>query len=278
MSWFFLALVGHLANAGAFVIDKMLLAKAWKHSATYAALVGLLSVLALLAFPWVKLWPRGQDLFLSCLFGGVFVLAVWAFFEALRRAEAGRIVPIVGSLIPIFTLIGTSIWLGERFTLRISLGFACLLCATFLLARSTKNDSLDSSTVCVSVLSALLFAVASVVGKAAYLQTDFLGILVTSRVAAALVGIGIFLFVRGAREEGKALFISRPSKREAKPPFVLMVFGQTLGALGFLSVNAALARGSAALVNALQAVQYAAIVFVAWFGGGFFQKILHQFY
>lgn len=276
MSWFFLALVGHLANAAAFIIDKSLLSTAWKHSATYAALVGTLSLFVLLAVPWVEGWPVGRALVSSAIFGGVFVLAIWAFFEALRRAEASRVVPIIGSLIPMFTLLGTSRFLGEQLTLRILLGFLCLLVATWALARGSRTQPLDKVTFGVAVLSAVLFAVASVGGKYAFIHADFWGVLVTSRIFAVLTGIGIGLHAAGARQELHSLLFTKKRKASPRDSFGLTLIGQTLGALGFLLVNAAIAKGSAAIVNALQAVQYAAIVLVAWFGGTFLRRVLQE--
>ncbi len=46
-----------------------------------------------------------------------------------------------------------------------------------------------------------------------------------------------------------------------------MAAGQASGAVGFVGVQYAISLGSATVVNALQAVQYAAIVLVAWLGG-----------
>ena len=105
MSWFILAIIGHISNGVAFVIDKALLNTALKRSATYAAMVGGLSLATLVAIPWIKEWPTGNLIPIVALFGVVFVLALWAFFEALKRSEATRVVPIVGSLIPILTLL-----------------------------------------------------------------------------------------------------------------------------------------------------------------------------
>lgn len=276
MSWILLAIIGHLANAAAFVIDKTLLSSTWKSSATYAALIGGMSAVVLLASPWVETWPTGRALISSAIFGGVFVLALWAFFEALSRAEASRVVPIVGSTIPILTLLGTATLLGEKLTTRIGLGFVCLLIATWILSRGSRRGKLGASTILVALLSATLFAVASVAGKDAFTQSSFLGVFVLSRGVAALVAVILGFSVQGARKELRSLF--SPKKRSSAPPgsLGLTIVGQASGSLGFVLVNAAIAAGSAALVNALQAVQYATIVLVAWLGGTRLQKILKE--
>ena len=111
--WLPIAIVGHLLNACAFLVDKALLSSAFKRSGTYAALMGGLSCFVFIAAPWTS-FPAWQAWPSIAGFGALFVLAVWMFFEALSRAEATRVVPIIGSLIPVFTLIDTGIFLGER--------------------------------------------------------------------------------------------------------------------------------------------------------------------
>lgn len=276
MSWILLAVIGHMANAAAFIIDKSLLASTWKQSATYAALIGGMSAIVVLASPWVETWPHGQALASSVVFGGFFVFAIWSFFEALRRGEASRVVPIVGSLVPLFTLCGTVMLLGEQVHSRMALGFACLLLATWMLSRGSDRGRLDVATIGIASLSAFCFAVASVAGKDAFAHASFLAVLVTSRAVTGFVALGVGLAVPGARRELQSMGSRSDNKKSARSSLGLTIVGQGSGALGFVLVNAALAQGSAALVNALQAVQYAAIVLVAWIGGARLQRILKE--
>lgn len=276
MSWILLAIIGHLANAAAFIIDKTLLTSTWKSSATYAALIGGMSAIVLLASPWVQAWPHGRALISSIIFGGLFVFALWSFFEALRRAEASRVVPIVGSVIPILTLLGTTTLLGEHITTRIAFGFACLLIATYILSRGSVHGRLNGRTILLALLSAACFAIASVAGKDAFTRASFLGVFVTSRAIAAGVGIFVGLSVKSARQELRSMFSPKKKPANASGSLGLTIVGQASGSLGFILVNAAIAAGSAALVNALQAVQYATIVLVAWIGGTRLQRILKE--
>lgn len=265
MSWFFLAIVGHLANGIAFVIDKILLRTAFSRSATYAGLVGILSAVTLFAIPFIRVWPEGGTWILTIVSGTTFVIALWAFFAALARAEASRIVPIVGSLIPILTLVGTYVFLGERLSDKTFLGFGILIVATILLSRGGAGRP-TSEAVWLSVTSAFLFAVASITAKATYDSVGFFGGFITTRIAAAVTALFLLVVIdRKAGEE--ALTILRPSLRATskhrqpgKLSGILALFGQGLGAVGFLFVQWATAKGSASVVNAMQAVQYALLV------------------
>ena len=277
MTWILLAVAGHLANAVAFIIDKTLLSTSFKRSATYAAMIGTLSLTVAVLSPWVKAWPSAAAMPAVAGFGVLFVFALWLFFEALRRAEASRVVPIVGSLIPIFTLAGTSFFLHERLSWQQGIGFMLLLVATVFLSSGKKGHHPDAKTVGIAIGSAAFFAASSVLGKIAFTQSDFLGVFVLSRAFAGATGLCIGLLNVGARKELWSMIRPKQAKGNLHRPQTALAFaGQVLGSVGFFLVNASLSLGSAAIVNALQAVQYAAIVLVAWFGGKHLRQLLHE--
>ncbi len=265
MSWFFLALIGHLSNGTAFIIDKILLRSAFQRSATYAGLVGALSFVVILAAPWVSQWPQGEQWLIAGLSGTTFVFALWAFFGALARAEASRVVPVIGSLIPILTLVGSYLFLNERLQDKTILGFGILILATILLSSGGKGK-LNQETILIAITSAILFAVASITGKAAYDQIGFLGGFLTTRIAAALSAL-LILFVLDPLAGKEFAGIIRPAKKTKHQPkqkhaALLALLGQSCGAIGFLFVQLAVSKGSATIVNAMQAVQYALLVIV----------------
>jgi drug/metabolite transporter (DMT)-like permease len=277
-NWLLLAIIGHLCNATAFIVDKSLLTSTFKRSSTYAALMGFVSIATCALAPWVKQWPPLSLYPIIICFGAFFVFALWAFFEALRRSEASRVVPVVGSLIPVFTLIGGVIFLHEFLGAYELLGFVFLLFATFLLTRGgEKKKKKNQPFFWIAVLASIFFAAASLCGKYAFDHSEFLGVLVLSRLFAACIGILIGLFAsRATRME---LFSLIQSPKKTNLPWyatVLAITGQVLGGIGFIMVHLAMVQGSAAVVNAMQAVQYAAIVLVAWFGGKRLRKLLQE--
>ncbi|HEU0051064.1 MAG TPA: EamA family transporter [Patescibacteria group bacterium] len=276
-SWFFLAILGHLSNAISFVIDKTLLRSTFKKSATYAAMIGGISFVVVLLSPWVHTWPAVKIYPYILGFGGFFVLALWAFFEALRKGEASRVVPIIGSLIPIFTLIGSLAIFRQNFTGRELIGFGLLLLATWLLTSGGKKEGrIPAVVVAFATAASLLFAAASLCGKYAFDHADWVGVFILSRVVASVIGIGIGFMFSGSRLEILKILRGKNSVSSKEAPVSLAIFGQICGGIGFALVNFALAEGSAALVNALQAVQYAAIILAAWFGGSRLRRALNE--
>lgn len=270
MTWILIALIGHAANGFAFVIDKILLKNAFKRSATYAGMVGLLSGLAVLLIPWVKEWPVGGDLLIALLCGITFMAALWTFFAALSRGEASRVVPIISALIPIITLVGTFIFLGERLTLAQMLGFGLLILATVLLAGGKAQNRLTKTTILLSILSALMFAVSSVSGKAVYDSVGFLGGFVTTRIVAGVTAL-ILACLIDPMSGTEMLSIIRAHKGKKKGQAIsgssaakLAIVGQVLGGIGFILLQYAISLGSASIVNALQVMQFALLVIIAF--------------
>lgn len=286
ISWLFLAIGGHLLNGIAFVIDKALLTSSFKHSATYASLIGILSSLFFLGFPWVRVWPSSSIGPYVFGFGAFFVLGLWAFFESLKREEASRIVPIVGSLVPIVTLLGAYTLLDERLTPRSLIGFGLLLIATWVFTGGSfkQHSRIQRTSFILSLLAAIAFATATISGKYAFDHGEFLSVLLASRLAAGCVGLLIALFVQGTRKELAEAFFQTSSKqslkhapaRSSSRTIAWTLTAQLSGAGGFFLVNAALARGSAPLVNALQAIQYGTILLIAVVGGRTLQHKLHE--
>lgn len=270
MSWLALAIIGHLANGIAFAIDKILLKSAFTRSATYAGIVGMLSSIVVFVIPFVDRWPAGNAFSVALVSGVAFILALWSFFAALSRAEASRVVPIVGSLIPMLTLAGSFLYLGERLSDKTFIGFLLLIVATVILSSGGKGKP-SGEAIWLSVTSSLLFAIASVTAKFVYDDSGFLGSFILTRIAA--VATAAFLLLVVDRQAGsEVMTVLRPGrhhesskhKQPGKIAAIMALVGQSLGAVGFLFVQWAMSQGSASVVNALQAVQYAFLVLAAF--------------
>ena len=266
-AWFLVALVGHLANGTAFIIDKTLLKSAFKRPATYAGLIGLLGTLALILLPFGIHNPSAIGWLWAIVSGMTFIFSLWLFFLALSSGEASRVVPVIGSLIPILTLVGTATFLGERLTMWQMGGFALLIIATIILSGGQVKSRLSRRTLWIALAAAATFAFSSVTAKVAYDLEGFLTTFTISRLAGVIAAVMLLTLDSRALHELFAATGIKDHKehRTAKPHAIaLVITAQCLGALGFVAVQYATSLGSAALVNALQAVQYALLVLVAF--------------
>lgn len=268
-TWVLVALGGHIANGAAFVIDKSLLSKSFRRPATYAGIVGLLGIFAVILFPFGVHLPSTGGWVWILISGSTFVLALWAFFSALSMGEASRVVPIIGSLIPILTLIGTASLLGERLLQNQAIGFSLLIVATIILASGKAKSRLTRKTILMSVGAAALFAISFITVKLGYESDGFITIFTFSRLVGVITAIIVLTFDEPAYMEVKAAIIpkrkkSAIQKKNDRVALVLILTAQSLGAGGFVLVQYAISLGSAAIVNALQAVQYTFLVLAAF--------------
>lgn len=278
--WIVYAIGGHIMNAVAFIIDKSLLRTTFKQSATYAVLISLLSSIVLVATPWVTHWPANEITPFVAAFGVFQVFALWAFFEALKRGEASRVVPIVGVLVALFTFLGISLTIGETFGAEQYLGFSLLVLSTGILAWGGEGEKgkIRPEVLLLAVIAAAFFAISSVEGKFAFEKSEFLGVFVASRFYMVLGGAALFLGHKQARKEILTLMhpVKRKEEEVSEQAIAMTVIAQSSGAVGFILVNYAISLGSASLVNAMQAVQYGLIVLVAWFGGKTLRGLLNE--
>lgn len=270
--WFLVALAGHLANGASFIIDKILLRRSFKRPATYAGIVGVMGALAVVLFPFGVVMPDAAGWAWMILSGASFVVSLLLFFGALAAGETSRVVPIVGSLIPVLTLAGTSVLFGEHLTTNQLIGFALLVVSTLILAGGPAHSRLTRKAIILAATSATLFAVSSISAKAAYDGFGFITSFTWSRLAGAVAAVIILIIDPKAETEFQDALIphgshghaaSKEKIRKGHKEVIAFTIGQSLGAVGFLGVQYAFSLGSAALVNALQAVQYALLVVVA---------------
>lgn len=254
MWWLVIVLAGHLANAGAFVIDKILLTKSIRHPSVYVFYIGALGLLAFLLLPFgsVSLLPAYLT-FQALVSGATFMLALLGFFTALKRGETTRVVPFVGALIPIWTMIFASLLLGEQLALLEWWGVMLLVAGAILISYESSHDrSFGLEPIALIVVTAALFAMSSTALKVVFNGTDFINGFLWTRAFAFLTVLPLLLLpttrraVIGGAGGGK----ERPSK--------LLFIGQAMGALGFLFIAWGISLApQVTIVNAMQGVQYA---------------------
>lgn len=251
MSWLTIALLGHFANAGAFVIDKILLVGKMKYPAVYVFYISALALLAILIVPFVEVAWLPKNLWLPAIIAGVtFTYGLLAFFTALKNAEASRVVPLVGAAVPLWTLIIASFTLGERLTNPETLGVMCLVVGAVLISYEKKGKDISTTDALVSVLAGALFALSYTYTKAVFNEETFWSGFIWIKIISFLAVLPLLI----SANTRKRLF--NPDKQTKPTP--LFFVGQVSGAAGFVLLNYAIELSPrVTIVNALQGVQYA---------------------
>ena len=138
--------------------------------------------------------------------------------------------------------------------------------------RWSIENNFSKKAVYLALLSALTYALFFVGSKFAYIEQEFLSAFLWTRLGAALFA-SFFLFSRKARQEIIKLLSRKPGNSKKQ---LLLIFNQSLGAIGFILQNYAIFLGPVALVNALQGVQYVWIIILSTLISVFAPKILKE--
>ncbi len=251
MSAILIAIIGHLANAIASLIDKLLLQTGFKHPGTYAVAIGGLSTLALFAWPFFPPTTISWAIAIhAILFGACFFAGLWRFFAGLKTTEAGSFVPLTAAAVALFS-VSLEVFLSWNFSLFTEnplvtggIGLLVLSMAIIAMANRSKHYPIALQP---ALESGAFFAISSVNATFLYHEVDFIQGFFLSRVVVLLLVVGALIGIAQVRNE---LF---GKKEGEKKPFALFFLGQGIGAIGFFGVQYALSLpdGSASLVNAL---------------------------
>ncbi|NTU99154.1 EamA family transporter [Candidatus Falkowbacteria bacterium] len=272
MTWIFVATLSYLINAGVYVADKFMLSKKVHSSITYAFFVGIWSIFNFVLLPLDWYIPTPGWLLIELAAGGLFLFTIIVWYKALHQSEATRVVPIVGCLTPIFTLLLSVIFLGDGLGAKHLFSFSVLMVGGGLISiKQTNLHLIDRVVMRVqqvlghihadyrptrrllinSTLSAFLFAAYAVLMKFIYTHEPFLGSFVWSRLGTFIGVIVIFSIpvYRKAIAKHQA-----NAKQQTNLAFFLSV--RLLAAAAFILLNWAISLGDVAMVNVLQGVQY----------------------
>jgi len=252
------ALVAYFLLAVAGLIDKILLKTAIISPRAYAFYVGALSGLVVILLPFGVVSIPGLRVLLAALASGLAtVYALWAFYGALKAHEASRVITSVGALVPVFTLLFSIIFLDEHWRFDQLLAFALLVSGGALISYEESVGRLYSHELFGhAVRAAVLFAVSFTLLRFVFLSETFLSGFFWTRVGSVL---GALTIVAVPENFKRIFWATKKAPRSA--PFSFL-FNQALGSVGAGLQSYAVFLGSAALVGALQGVQYAFLLFL----------------
>lgn len=282
MHWLLAVLIGHLFNAIAFVIDKILLTKAFQNPFVYAFFIGALGSIVFVLIPFGVEIPEAGLIVLNLVAGALFIVALLFFFHALKGAEASRIVPFIGGGIPLFTLAFEHFFLegGVSLTTRDLIAFGILVLGTVMIAvelgdnantaEEEQPEAMGLKAWIYGVLAALAFAVSFGMTKIAYDTQPFISAFTWMRFGSLAVAL-LFLLSSNVRKEIAQAFGTLKTKTGA-----LFLGSQAMGGLGFVCINYAISLASVSLVNALQGVQYAFLLILAVVASLKYPKMLQE--
>lgn len=292
MNWLTIAIAAYLINAGVYVADKFLLSKKIHSSVTYAFFVGIWSIFNFVLLIFAPYVPDLRWLLVDLFAGAMFLFTMIFWYKALHQSETSRVVPIVGGLTPIFTLLLSVVFLGEGISKQHFTAFSVLIIGGTLISVKQTKMYLPGRVIARvqellgyvharyrptrqllinSVISAFFFAAYAVLMKYIYMHEPFLGSFVWSRLGTFL-GVLVIFAIPDYRE---AIVKHQKSGRE-QTNLVFFMSVRLLAALAFIMLNWAISLGDVAMVNVLQGVQYLFLLIIVLVLSVKFPKIYNE--
>ena len=262
MSWILITILAHLLNAVVLIIDKHLVSNTVLRPVAYTFYSGIFQIGFLLLIPIVGFtFPETRYLIIGILNGALFILALLVFYKALKLGETSRIVPVVGAVVPIFTVFLSFLILGEFLAIKQFFAFIFFVVGGFLLSSKVNNGKLFMiKGFLLAIIAGFLFALYYTLVKYLYLQISFLD--------------GFFLFQLGGFLGASLLLLSKQNRIKifSTPQTIkkrmahLFVSNKLIATLAAIMIFYAISieESSVAIINSLQASQYVFLLIFAF--------------
>lgn len=281
MDWLGIAILSYFINAGVYVADKFLLSKKFHSSIIYAFYVGIWSVLNFVLLVFAPYVPTLKWLLIDLSAGALFLFTIVFWYKALHQSESTRVVPVVGALTPIFTLLFVYLFLGEGLNRQHLVAFPILITGGVLISVKHTRVHILSNVIeriqeiigliharyqpmrrllINSFVAAFFFAAYNVLIKYIYMHQPFLGSFVWSRLGTFLATLSILLVPAW---RNAIMSNQHGVKKQSNMLFFLSV--RFMAAMAFIMVNWAISLGNVAMVNVLQGVQYLFLLIIVMF-------------
>lgn len=273
ISYIPIAILAYALNGGAIIVDKILLRTSLPNPLVYTFYISLLGILTVFLIP-LGLKLNTTAVIFSIISGLFGTFAFLTFFKGLKLGEVSVVGPVVGALNPLFTLIFGIVLFNQILTSsQLTAFFLLLIGAVILTFNIWANKLKFSEQLFMMVLSGIFFAAASLFLKEAFLSSNFITGLVISRVAAALFVL-LFLIPKNLRSQ---IFSSKLATNNfLNKTSILLLSGQTMGALFGLLWAYTISLTSPAVVNSLFGIQYLVILGAALILGKNHPKLLDE--
>jgi drug/metabolite transporter (DMT)-like permease len=275
MLWFLIAIIGYLALALAFILDKFILTDSVDAPGVYTFYS---TIIMLGAF---ALWPFGVELLVgidwlwATVSGVGFGLGLWFLYIAVNEGETSHITPFQGAFVTISSYVLGALFLNEQLSQLQIWGIMLLVLASFLLSfeKSRKHNGFHIGFVWAAV-AGFCFAVSHVSAKYLYDIYPFLTGFMWTRATTGLVGIALLMspaVLRALRTPKETQQHQTVAKKYAVP---IIMSNKVLAIIAVVAIQYAASIGSVTLVQALSGVQFVLMFFLILL----FTKITPRFF
>lgn len=257
MNYLSFALLAYLLNSVAVLVDKFLLSKVIPDPLIYIFYFSSVSLLAIIAIPFVP--PPTVSLFIFASFSACFwTVAAFLLFKALKLGQVQRVIPVIGTLTSLILLALEA--QNKSITIQQTAAIALLVSGLVFLTIHDWKGKFGKLELILEAGSALFFALSYYFLRLAFEKGDFLTVLVWSRPVLFPIVL-MFLVIPNLRR--KVLPYFHKKEGLVNKNSLLFSFGQTAAITSELLLSYAISLTSPAIVNSIQGVKY---IFLLIFG------------
>lgn len=247
-------LLAYGLNALSVTVDKILLTKNVPNPLIYVFYFSLVSLIVIVLVPFTQI-PSLQVFALASLSTLLWSLGAYFMFKAMQIGLVSRVVPVIGTLIPLLLLFQA--FFNQTINPNQATAVLLLVLGLIFLTIQDWQGSLSKKELAFIILSTAFFASSYVFLRQAYLlQNHFITVFVWSRFI--LIPVGILLL---AIPPSRTIILNKQGQKLNlnKNFLILFIIGQFCGGFAELLLTFSVSLAEPALVNSLQGAQYGLI-------------------
>lgn len=275
MFWFLIAILGYLALALAFILDKFILTDSVDAPAVYTFYSTIIMFGALVLWPFGVTLLGGIDWLWAVVSGVGFGLGLWFLYIAVSEGETSHITPFQGAFVTISSYVLGALFLNEQLSQLQIWGIVLLVVASFLLSfeKSRKHSGIHIGFLWAAI-AGFFFALSHVSAKYLYDIYPFLTGFMWTRATTGLVGVALLFspsVLQALRTPKQKKEEQTVAKHYAVP---IIMANKVLAIAAVVAIQYAASIGSVTLVQALSGVQFVLMFFLILL----FTKITPKFF
>ncbi len=253
MSHIPLAITAYFLNGIAVLVDKALLTKHVTNPLTLVFYFSAFSAVALVFAPFLPV-PTFYVFLLASTSTILWTTGAYFYFLATKIGQPSRVIPVIGSLIPILLIIYYG-FINKSLTQTEILAALVLVVGMVCLFLPSIHGNWSKKELLFEVVSALFFAISYIILKETYVAAgNFLMVLIWSR--TILIPVGLLILILPFLRK-KVFSLDAPPINFRSRVGVMFLGGQAAGGISELLLTYSISLANPALVNSLQGTQYA---------------------
>ncbi len=280
MLWIILTVSAYLFGALANILDKFLLgSKRFSSAPVYAFYVGVFSLWALFFAPFGLRVPSLSGLTICFGSGIIFLLGILLLYFAIGKAQASRVVPVVGAVLPLATFLISLPLQAEKLSTVQFLGILLLIFGGLLISFDLPlqlGKKKFFSGFSFAIGAGILLAISYVAFKNLSASENFVTWYVWTRVGGFLGALSLLMVPIWRRDILKSFHVHKKNKKQALSTGVIFVGNKVVGGLSALLLNYAITLGSVTLINALVSIQYVFVLILVWLVSQKYHQIFEE--